>query len=152
MYESAYAANLKASGFPGRWNSKGNEEIYCCNDASFAYLENMIRRSGICFSNLFSLMTIDYPNVLSILWLQAGDQKPEAGWKHKTSYSVSQPIGDAWYAANKACIIKVPSVLIPQSFNIVFNTKHPDFKRVKLINVAQFIPNERFEVPVKNGV
>jgi RES domain-containing protein len=149
MCENAYANTLKASGLLGRWNSKGNEVLYCCNDAALAYLENMIRRSGIGFSNLFSLMTIEYPDKLSMLLLREGDPMLTAGWNDKTSYKVSQSIGDEWYTYNKACILKVPSVLIPQSYNIVFNTKHPDFTQVKLISVSPFIPDARLETIVK---
>ena len=149
MCENAFADNLKVSGHPGRWNSKGNEVLYCCNDASLAYLENMIRRAGIGFSNLFSLMTIEYPDSLSVEYLQLGNPKLLKGWDNRTSYTVSQAIGDAWYSANTACILKVPSVLIPQSYNIVFNTKHPEFVKVKLIDVSPIIPDVRMEEIVK---
>jgi RES domain-containing protein len=145
MCENAYAKTLTASGFPARWNSKGNEVLYCSNDAALTCFENMLRRGGLGFANLYSLMTIEYPDNISIEWLQPGDPKLLPGWDDKTSYKVSQPIGDTWYTGNLSCILKVPSVVLPEAYNIVFNTKHPEFKKVKLLKAQLFLPDGRLE-------
>lgn len=57
-----------------------------------------------------------------------------------------QNIGDEWYESKESCILKVPSVIIPQEYNFIINTKHPDFQRVSIVNKEEF----RFDRRIKN--
>lgn len=55
---SKWASELKASGNPARWNSKGKYVIYAAQSRSLAYLENLVHRGGLGKNELFNIVVI----------------------------------------------------------------------------------------------
>ena len=62
---------------------------------------------------------------------------------------MSQEIGDSWYDQQKSLLLKIPSSVLPENYNIVINTTHMDFKKVKLLDVVDYEPDERLEKILK---
>jgi RES domain-containing protein len=142
-----YSKKLIAPGIPGRWNGNGRKVIYCAESVALAFLENMIRRQGVGFNQDFKTMILEIPDDLKMDTVRP-DKLP-AGWRGFTDYSVCQAIGNTWYDAGSIPILKVPSAVLPESFNYVINSLHPGFKKIKLIQVTTFIPDERIETLLK---
>lgn len=142
-----YAHELFAPGVEGRWNSDGNKVIYTAGSISIAYMENMVRRNGYGFNDHFAIMHIELPEDMGITAYQ--EASLPAGWNEPRSYAVSQVIGDNWYNAGKTPVLKVPSVIVPQEYNYVLHSLHPDYTRIKLKNVTAFIPDVRIEEILK---
>lgn len=142
-----YSHHLFASGLPGRWNSKGNKVLYSAESVSLAFLENMIRRKGLGFNHDFKIMFIEVPPKSKITIVNADDL--DKGWRNFDSYSKCQSAGDTWYNENAALLLKVPSAVLPEAFNYVINTGHTDYKKVKLVEVTNLIPDERIEEILK---
>ena len=143
-----YSHSLFASGMRGRWNSEGNKVIYCAESIALAFLESMIRRQGVGFNKDFKIMIIKIPsktkiNIINVTAL-------EKGWRDFNNYSKCQGPGNKWYNERKDLLLKVPSAVLPETFNYVINTMHPDYKKVKLIEVTDLIPDERIEEILKN--
>jgi RES domain-containing protein len=57
----------------------------------------------------------------------------------------SQPIGNKWYDEGIFPILKVPSAVLPESYNYVLNATHPDCRKIKLLKTTDLIPDERIE-------
>lgn len=142
-----YCNKLFAPGIAGRWNEAGRKVIYCAESIALAFLENMVRRQGVGFNDDFKTMILEIPDDLKIQIVTA-DDLPD-GWRKFTDYSKCQPIGNSWYDAGAIPILKVPSAVLPESFNYVINSLHPDFKKIKLAKVTDFIPDERIEKLLK---
>ncbi len=142
-----YSGSLFASGLPGRWNSKGNKVLYCAESISLAFLENMIRRKGVGFNNDFKIMFIEVPSNTKITLINIEDL--EKDWRDFDNYSKCQVEGDKWYHQNINLLLKVPSAVLPEAFNYVINTLHRDYKKVKLLEVTNLIPDERIEEILK---
>lgn len=141
-----YAENLSVSGLSGRWNSNGKLVLYTSENISLALLENMVYRVGTGFNNDFKIMVIEVPDAS----LEEIDPKKlPKNWREIESYSVSQEIGDSWYDQQKSLLLKIPSSVLPENFNIVINTTHMDFKKVKLLDVVDYEPDERLEKILK---
>jgi RES domain-containing protein len=70
-------------------------------------------------------------------------------WRSMESYDQLQKIGDSWYDEQRSLCLKVPSSILPDNYNIIFNTTHPEFKNVKLIDVLDYEPDERLEKLLK---
>ena len=141
-----YAENLSVSGLSGRWNSNGKLVLYTSENISLALLENMIYRVGTGFNDDYKIMLIE---VLSENLEEIDAKKLPKNWREMDSYLELQKIGDIWYDQQKSLLLKVPSSVLPENFNIVINTTHPDFKRVKLIDVLDYEPDERLEKILK---
>lgn len=142
-----YSQSLFASGLPGRWNSKGNKVLYCAESISLAFLENMIRRKGVGFNHDFKIMFIEVPSKAKITCINNEDLDKD--WRNPDNYSKCQVAGDKWYHENINLLLKVPSAVLPEAFNYVINTEHEDYKKIKLLEVTNLIPDERIEEILK---
>ena len=142
-----YSSKLFASGLAGRWNGNGRKVIYCAESIALAFLENMVRRQGVGFNDDFMTMILDIPDDLGVQTVTP-KQLP-AGWRSITDYSKCQPIGNAWYDGGAVPLLKVPSAVLPESSNLVINSLHSDFKKIKLVKTADLIPDERIEELLK---
>lgn len=138
-----YANTLFASGMRGRWNSAGNKVIYASETVTLALLENMVRRQGVGFNGDFKIMFIEVPDGAVVETVTENDL--EAGWRDPNDYSQCQPLGDRWFNAGKALALKVPSAVMPLSYNLVLNTLHPDYASVVLVAVTDLMPDPRIE-------
>lgn len=141
-----YAQNLSVSGLSGRWNSNGKLVLYTSENISLALLENMVYRVGTGFNDDYKIMVIEVPDD----GIEEIDlKKLPKNWRDLEAYSDLQKIGDSWYDRQKNLMLKVPSSVLPENYNIVINTTHVDFKKVKLIDVLDYEPDERLEKILK---
>ena len=138
-----YSINLFSSGLKGRWNSSVKKVLYTAESIPLAFLENMVRRQGVGFNKDFKILFIEIPNNLKILTVNVADL--EDGWRDFKDYSKCQAIGDKWYDDSKTMILKVPSAVLPDSFNYVINTEFSDYGLVKLIEATDLVPDDRIE-------
>ena len=142
-----YSKKLFAPGIAGRWNGDGRKVIYSAESLSLAFIENMVRRRGVGFNDDFKTMILDVPDNLEMQTLSV-DELPD-GWRQFTDYSKCQSFGNAWYDQGTLPILKAPSAVLPDCFNFVINSLHPDFKKIKLLSVTDLIPDERIEEILK---
>ena len=110
-------ADLSGTGarlYGGRWNSPGRALIYAAESAALAVLE--VR----CYLDLTpDLLPDDYVLTgiaLDGLAVETLDTLPEA----------PQGFGDAWLAEARTPVLRVPSFIVPESFNLLLNPAHPE--------------------------
>lgn len=99
--------------FGGRWNSPGRPLVYMAETAALAILEVRVH--------------LDVP-----LELLVGDYVlVEIGLPDLDIESVAQlpsdptGFGDAWLAEARTSVLRVPSVIVPESANLLLNPRHP---------------------------
>ena len=143
IVHKSFSRKIIAPGFAGRWNGSGRKVIYCAESIALAFLENMIRRQGIGFNQDFRTMILEIPETMKIQQVKFKDLP--SGWRKFNDYSQSQPIGNKWYDEGIYPVLKVPSAVLPESFNYVLNATHPDCKKIKLLKITDLIPDERIE-------
>ena len=141
-----YAHSLSVSGFEGRWNSKGKLVLYASENIATSLLENIIYRTGTGFNSDYKIMVIYHPeeHIEQIITSNLPQD-----WRSMESYDQLQKIGNSWYDEQRSLCLKVPSSILPDNYNIIFNTTHPEFKNVKLIDVLDYEPDERLEKLLK---
>lgn len=142
-----YGKTLDASGLAGRWNGAGRKVVYCAESIALAFLENMVRRQGVGFNDDFCTMILEIPDNLKCQFVDAGEL--DAGWRNIRDYSKCQPFGNKWYDDAKFALLKVPSVILPESCNFVLNTLHKDFSKIKIKAITKLIPDARIEELLK---
>lgn len=142
-----YADSLFASGLEGRWNSEGKKVLYTAESISLAYLETLAHRKGLGFNKDFKIMIIKIPDAVDFQIVSSSELTKH--WRDFRNYSACQKIGDIWFENGEELGLKVPSAVVPENYNVVINTFHPDFKKVKLIDVLDFEPDERLEQIIK---
>jgi RES domain-containing protein len=143
IVHKAFSQSLVGSGHPGRWNKAGQKVIYAAESIALAFLESMIRRQGVGFNEDFKIMFLEIPQDLSITTIEPASLTP--GWDDIRNHSVSQERSSSWYASLETPVLKVPSVVLPHSFNFVINTGHKDFNKIKIIDLTPLVPDPRIE-------
>jgi len=143
IVHKSFSKKIITPGFAGRWNGSGRKVIYCAESIALAFLENMIRRQGIGFNQDFKTMILEIPDAMKIQLVQF--KNLPNGWRKFNDYSKCQPIGNKWYDEGIFPILKVPSAVLPESYNYVLNATHPDCRKIKLLKTTDLIPDERIE-------
>ena len=138
-----YADDLFASGRRARWNTQDKFVIYTAASRALACLENVVHRSGEGLHEQFRVLVIEVPDELLVEDIPA-TQLP-VGWEKASRYALCQPLGDAWYERRGAAVLRVPSSIVPQESNYILHTRHPDFKRIRILTREEF----RFDSRIK---
>jgi RES domain-containing protein len=134
---------LKASGIAGRWNKDREEVLYASASRSLASLEMLVHQGKQKPHLSFRMMVISLPEKASFVRTISMDELPR-NWRKLSAYARLQDLGSAWYNSFETPILKVPSVVIPQEFNYIIHTQHPDVAlRVSLMRTESFYWDDR---------
>lgn len=136
-----WADQLSGSGRAGRWNSNGLFVIYTAGTRALACLENLAHRRVVGDDALFKITLINIPDDI---WVEMITKTtlPE-NWKEYINYTICQTIGDEWLHKLSSVILRVPSAIIPEEYNYLINTAHPDFSKISIIELEAFSFDER---------
>lgn len=142
---SHFADKLFAAGKAARWNSNGVFMIYSASSRALACLENLVHRGGEGLDNHFSCMIIDIPDELSILSLD--EELLTDDWKDYQNQRMTRYLGDEWVRELSTPVLKVPSAIIPEECNYLMNPAHPEFQKIKLVQIDPFSFDPRLNEP-----
>jgi RES domain-containing protein len=138
-----FSDKLRASGNPARWCSRGIFMIYTASSRALACLENVVHRNSDDLTNIFKTLVIEIPNNLIIKDLDV--KLLSEKWYEGNHYAECQTLGDVWIMNMDSCILRVPSAIIKNEFNYLINPQHPDFLKMKIIEVEDFIFDSRIK-------
>ena len=126
----------------GRWNSQGIPVVYCSTSVALATLETVhyLRGGGLPFNRY--LVRIAIPDVV---WnaRQVLDPFP-GGWDAIPAGLSGKRAGDGWIAAGKSALLLVPSVIVPDEYNVLLNPRHADAAAVTASTVRRWSYDPRF--------
>ncbi len=140
-----WANKLVASGYPARWNSNGLFVIYSAENISLACLENLVHRNGFGLDADFSLMTITIPDEITIVELKTAILPDNWNENEEKAHLICRKYGDAWVLSQKSAVLIIPSAIIENEKNIIINTNHRDFSKIKITKIEPFSFDKRFE-------
>ncbi|MES2160089.1 MAG: RES family NAD+ phosphorylase [Pseudomonadota bacterium] len=133
-------AGAKISG--GRWNSVGTPLIYSATNIALATIETVlhIRNGGLPFNRF--LVRIDVPDGV---WNTRLVLNPlPGGWDAVPCGMTSRTTGDAWAASSSSALLLVPSVSVPDEYNVLINPRHPDVVSITATTIKRWIYDPRF--------
>ena len=125
--------------YGGRWNSKDVYMLYTAHNAALAMLEAVVHM-GKLPENGFCMLTLQIPDDKIE---ELNPQKLPAGWQANPAPDHLQQTGNKFITAGKKLALKVPSVIMPEEYNVLLNPAHPDFKKIKVVSRRQVIIDER---------
>jgi len=127
----------------GRWNSKGKALVYASASIALATLETLAHLGdSIAIRNAF-LVRINVP---AAVW--SGHEIAEAHgldptWLAEPPGSTSIRLGDEWLASARSALLLVPSVIVPEEYNVLINPAHPEAVLISAVVSRQFIYDPR---------
>ena len=131
-----YSHDISGAGskkWGGRWNSPGLPVVYASFTISLSLLELLVYHSSYEEIKVNRLMQIKVPDS-SIHPLSASSLK--ANWQSDIDYC--RFIGNEFLLNKKFLILKVPSAIIPDEFNVMINPSHPVFNKVSIVSAKIF--------------
>ena len=131
----------------GRWNSEGNHVVYASTSISLCTLETLAHLGDdIACRNRF-LVSIEIPgNLWKNREIRTPKQLPPT-WVAEPPGLGSTQVGDAWLKAGNGLLLLVPSVIVPEEFNVLINPKHKGAELIKAKVVRQYIYDFRLGTP-----
>ncbi len=126
----------------GRWNSVGTPLIYSSTNIALATIETVlhIRSGGLPFNRY--LVRIAVPDSV---WAERAVLDPlPGGWDAVPSGMTSRKTGDAWAASRGSVLLLVPSVSVPDEYNVLINPQHQDVTSIAAITMKRWIYDPRF--------
>lgn len=139
-----YCSDLNGEGarlYGGRWNSKGNAVLYTSEHVSLAALEVLVNSpirmlpSDLVLVKLFVDHSAE-PDIIS-----AEDLGRD--WKSYPAPVFLKETGDSWIQSRSSLLMKVPSVIIPEEFNVLVNPGHSLFETVRVKSIRPFRFDQR---------
>ena len=117
--------------YGGRWNSPGRPVVYAAAEPSLALLEVRVHLDLPLelVPDDFVLVKLD----LSGLKAEALDESPKD----------TRACGDAWLTELCSPLLRVPSIIIPESGNLLLNPAHPDAAKARIAAMRPFVFDPR---------
>lgn len=127
----------------GRWNSKGKPVVYAASSIALATLEHLVHLGdNIAMRNAF-LVRINVP---ASVWksreiIEASELY--ITWIAEPAGSTTITFGDEWLDQAKAPLLLVPSVIVPEEYNVLINPIHPDTRKITAEVTRQYLYDPR---------
>jgi RES domain-containing protein len=121
---------------PGRWHTRGRRVVYCAQSPAAALLEILVHFE-FDIQELpvrYRLLKIDAPDDIRVEAV-ASDQLP-ADWPDRPQ--VTRGFGDRWLTAGSTALLRVPSAIVPETFNVLFNPAHQDARRIRVVQSGEY--------------
>ncbi len=141
-----YAKDLSGEGARlagGRWNYKGTPIIYTAESRSLAALEALVHMTNAEFLLSRKIVSISIPKSIVPRVIDIADL-PKNWRRYPPSFKLAA-IGTQWATDKKSLLLRVPSAVMPDEFNVLINPLHPEIKHVKIHTIDNFMFDKRLE-------
>ena len=122
----------------GRWNRKGTPVIYASGSIALSFLETLVHLTGLQPLPLNRyLVKIDIP---APEWKARTLFEPirHVGWDALPAGLVSLNWGTAWLHSRSTLLAEVPSIVVPDEFNVLINPGHPDISKLRATKIRRW--------------
>lgn len=141
-YTSEDATGAGAASTGGRWNEKGTYVVYAAGSVALACLETLVHiKDGDLPYNRY-LVQIKVPIAV---WKSRSifDAKSNVGWDALPFGKVSIDVGTKWIKEHTSALLVVPSVVVPQEYNVLINPAHPDASTITFEKMQKWLYDTR---------
>jgi RES domain-containing protein len=125
----------------GRWNHQGITVIYVSESLALSVLEKFVHLGFDGSRIRFVYFKIEIPDSVSITKLKISDLPND--WTAEPPRNSTKEIGSIWAREAGSAVLRVPSVLVPRSWNYLLNPSHSDFKKIRISDPLPFVFDER---------
>lgn len=117
------------------WHTEGRAFVYLAQNPAGALIEALVHLeiSPARFPKAYRLLKGEAPDDSSISafrWLNLAKIQT-THWV--SDHTATRTIGDEWLACKTTALLRVPSAIVPETFNILLNPAHPDARCVQVL-------------------
>ncbi len=147
----AYARLLDGEGSKmvgGRWNSPGRPLLYTSSHLSLSVLEVFVHFPPELRDNLPELEAVQIAVPDDADAVDVSTEEFEGAMADPNPLAACRAIGDGWLARGLGLLLRAPSVVIPEEFNVMLNPAHARMRDVAIISSRRFRFDPRLVRPV----
>ncbi len=126
----------KATG--GRWNAIDHAVLYTSTTRALACLETVVHlNSGGLPLNRY-LVEVSVPDAVWAAARQMDQTQLPVGWDAEPASKTSIDFGTRWIVGRSTALLIIPSVIVPEEFNVLVNPAHADMAGVTARKVRKW--------------
>ena len=129
--------------YSARWHTAGLPVVYLAASPAGAMIEILVHLE-LNEDNVplhYQLLEVAIPDDLAIEELQPESRLHKAEWK--LDLTCTRSLGDAWLRARTAAIAKVPSAILPETWNYLLNPLHPRAGEISIVKSTSALYDPR---------
>lgn len=129
---------LRAS---GRWHTRGRRIVYCAPNPATALLELLVQQELAVgeLPKTYRLLKIEVPDDVSMTTVDA--TALPRNWRG--NLTATRKLGDTWLEQGRSSLLRVPCVLVPDTYNVLLNPAHKDHRRIKIVKSTDHLFDRR---------
>ena len=141
-YEAHDLSGTGAQRSGGRWNRPGTPLVYASVTRALACLETLVHLARHPLPLNRYLVKVTVP---AAAWDTAVELDPSSlvGWDAQPAGKASIEWGTGWAVGGASLLARVPSVVVPEEFNVLINPAHADIGRVRAEKVRKWLYDSR---------
>jgi RES domain-containing protein len=138
LYDSLDGEGAARGG--GRWNSPGHPVVYLAESPAGAMLEILahLPLEQLDMPEEYRLLRIETRGLVECAQFEAGLAGP---WKSDPMFT--RQMGDGWLESRASAILRVPSVIMPHTWNYLLNPGHPEAAKVFIAEASSHVYDPR---------
>lgn len=112
---------------------QGSRVVYCAPNPATSLVEVLVH---------FETDSEDLPDPLQYLEIEAPDlismgtvNVDALGRNWQRNLEATRRAGDEWLHAGRAALFRVPSVIVPATWNLLINPRHPDSAQIRTTRI-----------------
>jgi RES domain-containing protein len=121
-----------------RWHTAGRPVVYLAEHPALALVENLVNLQvePDDLPDTYQLLEVEVPDELAAEKITLGELAGrKTDWRRDLAYTRS--LGDAWLAAGRTALLRVPSAVVPSSENALLNPAHPGAAAARIVAVTR---------------
>ena len=108
--------------YGGRWNHKGTSVIYTSKNRSLATVEYLVHVPLSIVPTNLRIACLEIPNRITPKEISIPDLPPK--WRYYPAPPESAELGTKWALANDSLLLRIPSAVVEDEYNILINPMH----------------------------
>ena len=130
--------------YAARWHSAGRPIVYLAESPAGALIEVLVHLELEVpeLPARYMLLRIAVPPELA---MKSIDVPPGENWRN--DLLVTRQLGGAWLASGASALARVPSVILPETFNVLLNPLHAAAAQVSVVESTPVLLDHRLVRP-----
>ena len=129
--------------YGGRWNRKGTALVYTSQSRALAALEYLVHVPMALAPAGLSILRIDVTDELAAKVKTVDTASLPRNWRGHPPPQDLAAIGTKWALSKETLLLRVPSAVVEDEFNVLINPAHPEFERIRPHRPKPFVLDPR---------
>jgi len=120
--------------YSARWHTAGRRIVYLAESPAGAMIEALVHLelNERSWPSYYDLLRVTAPDDIAVetIKVMSGED-----WKH--SQKITRGLGDEWLGAGRTALSRVPSAILPNTWNVLLNPEHAAADQIRIVDTTR---------------